>query len=166
MEAILAPVPSWDAFPPDLAQLFQAFRTPDVGWKLIVDQKVFIEQVLPGGVVRKLSDAQMAAYREPFTEPASRKPVWRWPNEIPIAGEPPDVVTAAEAYNGWLQQTELPKLLFHATPGTIVPERLVAWCRQSLSHLDTVDLGQGRHFLQEDHLEAIGAAMAAWYAKL
>src|SRR3954464_10797213 len=73
MEAILAPVSSWDAFPEGARQMFQAFRTPEVGWDLICKQNVFVEQALPGSVVRKLSDEEMDAYRAPFPDEASRK---------------------------------------------------------------------------------------------
>ena len=77
----------------------------------------------------------------------SRKPVWRWPNEIPIAGEPADVVETVSAYNAWLQKTELPKLMLFASPGAIMPRPLVEWCRGNLKNLQTVELGEGIHFL-------------------
>ena len=166
MEALLMPVPSWDAFPEDFRQMFQAFRTPDVGWDMIVNQNMFVEQVLPGAMIRKLSAEEMDAYREPFKDSASRKPVWRWPNELPIAGEPADVVQAVNAYNQWLQQTGLPKLLLHATPGGLVTAPVVDWVKQSLKNLTTVDIGQGIHFLQEDNPHGIGSAIADWYKGL
>jgi haloalkane dehalogenase len=166
MEAILMPVPSWDAFIPDLRQTFQAFRTPDVGWDMIVNKHVFVEQVLPGAVVRKLTDAEMNHYRAPYTDPPSRKPLWRWPNEIPIAGEPADVGAIVEAYNQKLQQSSLPKLLFSATPGALVTEQAVAWCRQNLRNLKVIDIGPGIHFVQEDNPHLIGAELAQWYASL
>lgn len=166
MEAVLMPIPSWDAMPEDGRQLFQAFRTPEVGWDMIVNQNVFVEQVIPNMVVRKLTEAEMNRYREPFKNPASRKPVWRWPNEIPIAGEPADVVEAVEVYNQWLQKTELPKLLFHGTPGGALPAPLVEWCRQNLKNLKTVDIGPGIHYLQEDNPHLIGAELATWYSRL
>jgi haloalkane dehalogenase len=166
MEAIITPLSSWDEFPAGARETFQAFRTPDLGWEMIVNQNVFVEQVLPGAILRTLTDAEMDRYREPYLEPASRKPVWRWPNEIPIEGEPPDVVEAVAAYNMWLRETELPKLLFHATPGAIVPPPVVEWCRENLSSLKTVDLGAGIHFLQEDHPHEIGAELANWYRTL
>lgn len=166
MEAVLMPIPSWDAMPEDGRQLFQAFRTPEVGWDMIVNQNVFVEQVIPNMVARKLTEAEMNRYREPFKNPASRKPVWRWPNEIPIAGEPADVVEAVEVYNQWLQKTELPKLLFHGTPGGALPAPLVEWCRQNLKNLKTVDIGPGLHYLQEDNPHLIGAELATWYSRL
>ena len=166
MEAILAPVPSWDAFPEGARQMFRAFRTPEVGWDLIAKQNVFIEQAVPGSVVRKLSDEEMDAYRAPFPDEQSRKPIWRWPNEIPIEGEPADVTEIVGAYNGWLQETHLPKLLFHADPGALIPAPMVDWARSALSNLETVDLGEGIHYVQEDHPDTIGREVARWVAAL
>jgi haloalkane dehalogenase len=166
MEPIMAPVPSWAEFPQDFVETFQAFRTPGVGWEMIVDQHMFVERILPGAIVRSLSDAEMERYRAPYVDPPSRKPLWRWPNELPIAGEPADVVAAVVAYNQWLQESDIPKLLFHATPGAIMPAQMVDWCRSSLGNLETVDLGQGIHFLQEDHPHEIGASLASWMRRL
>ncbi len=166
MEAILLTVPSWEMFPAGFRQMFQAFRTPEVGWDMIVNKNFFVEQVLPGGIVRKLTEEEMNRYREPYREPASRKPLWRWPNEIPIAGEPADVVEAVNTFNAKLQQSALPKLLFHATPGALLPAPLVDWCRQNLKNLKTVDIGSGTHFLQEDNPHLIGQELAAWYNRL
>ncbi|NET35676.1 MAG: haloalkane dehalogenase [Cyanothece sp. SIO1E1] len=166
MEAIILPVPEWDMFPADFKEIFQAFRTPEVGWDLIVNQNVFIEQILPGGIGRQLSSVEMDRYREPFLEPASRKPIWRWPNEIPIAGEPAGVVAAVTTYNQKLQQSDLPKLLFYANPGILITAPMVAWCQQNLKHLTTVDIGQGIHFLQEDNPHLIGSELAKWYSHL
>jgi haloalkane dehalogenase len=163
MEAILMPIPRWDMFPIDFQQLFQAFRTPGVGWEMLVNQNMFIEQVLPGGVVRKLTEAEMNHYREPFKEPASRKPIWRWPNEIPIEGTPADVVEAVANYNQKLQQSKLPKLLFHGTPGASISAPVVEWCRQHLPNLTRVDIGPGIHFLQEDNPHLIGSELANWH---
>ena len=166
LEAILLPVPSWDMFPPDFRKLFQSFRTAGIGWEMIVNKNVFVEGTLPGGVIRKLTEEEMNHYREPFLEPASRKPVWRWPNELPIEGEPADVVQIVETYNAYLQQSDLPKLLFHASPGAITPAPMVEWCKQNLKNLKTVDVGPGIHFLQEDNPHLIGTELREWYSSL
>jgi haloalkane dehalogenase len=166
MEAILAPIPSWDAFPAGARELFQAFRTPEVGWDLIAKQNVFVERAIPGSIVRKLTDEEMDAYRAPFPDEASRKPIWRWPNEIPIAGEPADVTEIVGAYNGWLQATQLPKLLFFAEPGALIQAPVVQWARSALPNLETVDLGAGIHYVQEDHPEIIGREVARFVADL
>jgi haloalkane dehalogenase len=166
MEAIIMPMPSWDLFPEDFRKIFQAFRTPDVGQDLIINKNIFVENVLPGGIVRKLSEEEMNHYREPFKNPASRKPVWRWPNEIPIEGHPPDVTVAVDAYNKKLTESDLPKLLFHAEPGAIMPKPVVEWCKENLKNLKTVDIGEGIHFVQEDNPDLIGSELAKWLAGL
>lgn len=166
MEAIIMSVPSWDWFPAEMKEIFQAFRTPDVGWDMIVNKNMFIEQILPGGVVRKLTDEEMNYYRSPFVNPASRRPIWQWPNEIPIGGEPRDVAEAVDHYSGKLQQSELPKLLFYATPGALLPQLVVDWCQQNLKNLRSVNIGQGLHYLQEDNPHLIGSEIANWHKTL
>jgi haloalkane dehalogenase len=166
MEAMVAPVPSWDMFSDAFQEIFKAFRTPDVGWDMIVNNNMFVEQLLPGGVARGLTEEEMKHYREPFEDPAHRKPVWVWPNELAIAGEPADVVEAIDAYSKKLQASDVPKLLFYATPGAILPEPMVEWCRQNLKNLKTVDIGPGIHYVQEDNPHLIGRELADWYASL
>ena len=166
MEAVLMSVPSWDEFPQEMREIFEQFRTPEVGWDLLVNQNVFVESILPGAIVRDLSEEEMNVYRAPFVEVADRKPIWRWPNELPIAGEPADVVEAIDEYSAWLQQSELAKILFHGTPGILIPPEMVEWCKASLPNLKTVDIGPGLHYLQEDNPHLIGAELAAWYQTL
>lgn len=165
MEAILRPI-SWSEFPEAARKTFQGFRTPEVGWDLAVNRNVFVERVLPGSIVRTLTDAETAAYREPFRDPASRKPVWRWPNEIPIEGEPADVCQIAADYAEWLKQTDLPKLFFYARPGALNQADAVAWCQDNLPNLKLIDIGPGSHFIQEDNPHLIGRELAAWYQTL
>jgi haloalkane dehalogenase len=165
MEAIMRPV-TWDEWPEQARGMFQAFRTPDVGENMILERNVFVENVLPGSILRKLSDEEMTRYREPYPDPASRRPTWRWPNEIPIDGEPPDVVEAAQAYADWLGKSDVPKLLLYAQPGAIMQEPLVEWCRKNVRKLKAVDIGPGVHFVQEDRPHEIGEAIAQWYRGL
>ncbi len=165
MEAIL-PMQSWDAFPDGARELFKSFRTKDVGEDLLINKNVFVENVLPGSIVRTLTDEEMDRYREPYKEEAARKPVWRWPNELPIEGEPADVWEAAVAYHEWLQRTEVPKILFHATPGAITPAAAVASMKSTMKNFETVDIGAGVHFVQEDNPHKIGRELAQWYRGL
>jgi haloalkane dehalogenase len=164
MEFML-PIPTWLDVAPAGAEAFRAFRS-DLGRKLLVDENRFIEQVLPAGIIRKLTDDEMAAYREPFLDPASREPVYRFPNELPIAGAPVDVWAMAEAYQAWLLETEIPKLFFWADPGSLIPPKRAAWLQARLRSCTTVPLGPGRHFVQEDHADHIGAAIADWLPTL
>jgi haloalkane dehalogenase len=166
MEAIVLPVPTWEMFPQEVKEIFQGFRTPDVGWDMIVEKNMFVEQILPESIVRKLSLEEMNHYREPFKEPSSRKPIWRWPNELPIEGKPTDMVKTVATYNAWLQETDLPKLLFYGNPGALIKSPVLEWCKQNLKHLKMVDIGPGIHYLQEDNPRLIGSELAQWYKGL
>jgi haloalkane dehalogenase len=166
MEAILAPVPSWEQFSPAGREIFQKLRTPGIGEVMVLDENMFVEQLLPGSVVRKLSAEEMAHYRAPFVERAARKPMLAWPRQIPIAGEPADVVAIVSRYQEELTRSPLPKLLLTVEPGILVPAPLVAWCKASLPKLEVVALGQGLHFVQEDHPHAIGQHIAEWLRRV
>jgi len=103
----------------------------------------------------------MDRYREPYPTPESRKPIWRWPNEIPIEGQPADVHDAVQAYGESLGRSQTPKLLLYAQPGAIL-RNLVGWCQQNIANLKTGEFGPGVHFLQEDDPHGIGEAIATW----
>jgi len=165
MEAIFRPV-RWSDFPPGFRRGFKLMRTPGVGWLMISGLNLFVNKVLPSAMVRSLSEKEMAHYREPFPNPRSRRPVRRWPLEIPIEGHPADVHEAVSANNAWLQETEIPMLLFHADPGGFIQERDVAWCREHIKNLTTVAIGPGIHYLQEDNPHQIGEELATWIGGL
>jgi len=167
MEHIRA-VPSWKAFHPSeqARSLFQQFRTPGVGEKLIMEENVFIERILPGTTLRALSAAEMEIYREPFPTPASRKPVWRFPNELPIAGEPADMAGLIAADEAAMLGAAYPKLFFSADPGTTVSPAAAAEIAAKAKHCRHIALGAGRHNLQEDHPHAIGQALSGWIGAL
>jgi haloalkane dehalogenase len=166
MEPVLAPVPTWEDFPEALTETFRLFRSPETGWDALVNQNMFLEGVLPGAIVRTLTEEEMNVYRKPFLDPAHRKPVHRWPNELPIEGEPADTAAEVEANFAWLTQSDVPKLLFHAAPGAIIRPDNLEMVTSALQNLTTVDLGQGIHYLQEDHPHEIGEGIARWYKGL
>ncbi|HXJ37164.1 MAG TPA: haloalkane dehalogenase [Candidatus Eisenbacteria bacterium] len=161
MEAIVRPL-AWSEWPEASRELFRAFRTPGVGETLILEKNVFVERVLPGSILRKLSAEEMAAYREPFPDPASRRPVWRWPNQIPLDGEPADVVALVDRYARWLGDGEVPKLLLTFEPGVLIQGPILEWCRTKIRALEIRHIGPGSHFVQEDHPREIGAAIREW----
>jgi len=163
MEAIVAPA-RWDDFPKAFRAGFRMFRTAGIGWLMIVAMNVFVKRLLPQAVARGLTEAELDYYSQPYRTLASRKPVRQWPLEIPIDGRPRDVYEAVSAYSDWLQHTELPKLLFHATPGGIIREPQVAWCMSHMKNLKAVDIGPGIHYLQEDNPHLIGSELADWYS--
>ena len=159
---------SWEEFERDKAGrgIFRKFRTAGEGEKLILEENVFVERILPGGIARKLTDQEMAVYRAPFATPASRRPTWRFPNEIPIAGDPADVTALLERAHAALAVSTYPKLLFAADPGALVSPQLAEEVAAKLHDCALVRLGAGLHFLQEDHPETIGRSVATFIADI
>jgi haloalkane dehalogenase len=157
------PYPTWDDFirGSKAREIFRKFRTPGEGEKLIFEDNVFVERVLPGGMRHKLTDEEIAVYRAPFPTPESRRPTWRFPNEIPIAGEPADVVAMMQGAHEALAASTYPKLLFAAEPGALVAIEDAEALAAKLTDCRFVKLGDGIHFLQEDHPETIGRAVAS-----
>jgi haloalkane dehalogenase len=158
----IRPMPTWEDFPAAGRETFQKFRTSGIGEKMILEDNAFIERVLPGNIVRKLTDEEMAIYRAPFPTPESRVPTWRFPNELPIAAEPADVYSTVGHAHMALSRSSYPKLLFAGDPGALVSPVFADNFAKKLNNCRVVHLGPGRHYLQEDHPEAIGKATAEW----
>lgn len=161
MEAIVRPIPGWEQWSPSATPVFQGFRS-DKGESMVLDRNLFVERVLPGSVLRKLSDAEMAEYRKPFAARDDRWPTLTWPRQIPIAGEPADVVAIVDDYAQWMAQTDLPKLFVNADPGAILIGASREFCRTWTNQTEVTV--PGSHFIQEDSGPAIGRAIAAWLA--
>ena len=163
MEAIVQPL-TWATFPDAARQVFQGFRSP-AGEDMVLQNNVFVERVLPGSVVRKLGEAEMAVYRKPYTEPGeSRRPTLTWPREIPIEGEPADVTAIVEGYGAWLSSSPLPKLFVNADPGAILTGPQREYCRAWPNQRETTVAGS--HFIQEDAPQEIGQAIAGFLTAL
>jgi haloalkane dehalogenase len=161
----IRPMPTWDDFHADAVETFKKFRTPRVGESMILDGNAFVEGVLPGATLRKLTEDEMAVYRAPFPTPESRRPTWRFPNELPIAGEPTDVYQAMEAAHAALASSTYAKLLFVGNPGALISPAFAEKFAAELKNCQLVHLGAGAHFLQEDHPETIGKSVAQWIAE-
>ena len=158
------PIPSWDLFPEAARSTFQAFRSPELGRKLLIEENAFVEQFLPGCVVRKMTETEMDHYREPFLVVTSREPVWRWPNEYPIGDWPVDMSTIISDAHNWLLNTLVPKILFWATPGGLLSAEKAEWYARTMKNTRGVDIGPGIHYLQEDNPHLIGAEIRDWLA--
>ncbi len=153
----IRPMASWDDFHqvPTAREMFRKFRTSGVGEKLILEENVFVERILPGSIKRQLTDEEMTAYRAPFPTPESRVPVWRLPNELPIAGEPSDTWASIENAHAALRASDYPKILFAGDPGALVSPAFAGTFARQLKNCRVIQLGAGAHYLQEDHPEAI-----------
>ena len=163
MESLVRPV-TWDEWPEAATKVFQGFRSP-AGEAMVLEKNVFVERVLPGSVLREMTEAEMTVYRRPYLEPGeSRRPTLTWPREIPINGEPADVVAIVEAYAQWLASSDVPKLFLNADPGAILTGPQREFCR-SWPNQEEVTVA-GSHFIQEDSPDDIGAAVAHFVTRI
>jgi haloalkane dehalogenase len=159
MEGIVRPVASWDEWSAAATPIFRGFRS-DKGEAMILERNMFIERVLPGSVLRKLTEAEMTEYRRPFLQAQDRWPTLTWPRQIPIAGEPADVVQICAAYSQWMAENDIPKLFVNAEPGAILIGAPRDFCRSWKNQTEVTV--PGSHFIQEDSGPAIGRAVAGW----
>ena len=163
MEAIVQPM-TWEDWPEAALQVFQGFRSP-AGEEMVLERNIFVERVLPGSVLRGLTDEEMEVYRRPYLEPGeSRRPTLTWPREIPIDGEPADVVQIVSNYGEWLANSDVPKLFINADPGAILTGPQREFCRSWPNQREVTV--KGIHFIQEDSPAEIGRAIADWYQAL
>jgi haloalkane dehalogenase len=159
MEGIVRPIASWDEWSPSATPIFQGFRS-DKGEELILDRNMFVERVLPRSVLRQMTEAEMSEYRRPFLVREDRWPTLTWPRQIPIAGQPADVVRIVEDYSNWMAENDIPKLFVNADPGAILVGRQRDFCRTWKNQTEVTVAGS--HFIQEDSGPAIGQAVAGW----
>ena len=162
MEGIVKPV-SWSDWPESAVGIFKGFRS-DKGEDLILNRNMFIEGVLPSSVIRPLSNTEMDAYRAPHLETDDRQPLLNWPRQIPIEGEPEDVVALVNEYGAFMAASDIPKLFINADPGSILVGAQREFCR-SWPNQQEVTV-KGLHFIQEDSPVDIGQAVANWLKAL
>ena len=164
MEAIVETRDSWDQFPDRAREMFQALRSP-AGEEMVLDKNLFVEALVPGSILRDLTEEEMNEYRRPFANAGEdRRPTLTWPRQIPIEGQPADVTEIVDAYLDWLGKTSIPKLFVNADPGVLITgavrDRVRSW-----PNITEVTV-PGLHFIQEDSPDEIGAAVRDWHANL
>ena len=163
METILRPMAA-EEWPEAIRGIFGALRS-NAGESMILERNIFVERILPGSVLRQLSDDELAEYRRPFAEPGEgRRPTLTWPRQIPLGGDPADAVETVAQNWAWLQRSALPKLLVNAEPGAILTGPMLESARTLPNQSETAV--RGSHFIQEDSGAEIGRAIAAWMAEL
>lgn len=165
MEGVLPPVfpqPSFEAMGEEMGSMFRALNDPEQEHAMVIDNNMFVEQVLPGFIVRTLGAEAKKAYGAPYLNPAHRAPTLAWPREVPIAGEPAVNVDALKQIEVFMSKTEMPVLLAYAEPGVLITPETVGWYVDRIPNLETAFIGQGLHFIQEDQPDAIGRAISDW----
>lgn len=159
MEALVRPI-TWDEWPEAARPVFQAFRSA-AGENMVLDKNLFVERVLPGSVLRHLTDEEMRVYRRPYLQPGEdRRPTLTWPRQIPIEGQPEDVHDIVAEYAAWIGGSDIPKLFVNAEPGAILTGPQRAFCRTWKNQQEVIV--KGKHFLQEDSPHEIGKSIADW----
>ncbi|MDJ0957392.1 MAG: haloalkane dehalogenase [Arenicellales bacterium] len=162
MEGIVRPV-TWEEWPEAARSVFQGFRS-EAGESMVLENNIFVERVLPGSILRKLTEDEMNEYRRPFSEPGEgRRPTLTWPRQIPIEGEPSDVTAIVEEYANWLAESDVPKLFINADPGAILAGAQREFCRTWPNQTEVTV--RGSHFIQEDSPDEIGGALRDWLTR-
>ena len=163
MEAIVRPL-TWQEFPEAARGVFQAMRSP-AGEEIVLEKNVFVERVLTGSMLSTLNEVEMEVYRRTDLQAGeSRRPTLTCPREIPLDGEPADVVEIADRYSQWLSASDIPKLFINADPGAILTGAQREFCRTWPNQREVTV--RGTHFIQEDSPAEIGGAIAEWYRSL
>ncbi len=159
MEAIVRSM-DWSEWPQASRRVFEGFRS-SAGESMVLENNVFVEKVLPGSVLRPLSEEEMTVYRKPFATPGEdRRPTLSWPRQIPLAGEPADVCEIVDNYAQWMAKNDIPKLFVNAQPGAILTGVQREFCRTWPNQTEVTV--KGVHFIQEDSPVEIANALESW----
>lgn len=160
-EGIVRPFRSWDEWPEVTQGFFKGQRT-DRGEEIILDKNLFIEYLLP---LRAIPDEAQEVYRRHYRNPGpARMPMLAWTRDLPIAGEPSDVVEVVENYANWLSQSQIPKLFINGDPSGFLIGAQREFCRAWPNQIEVTI--PGSHFLTEDSPEKFGEATARFVAKV
>ena len=165
MEALIKTM-TWEEFPTDYKIIFKLIRAPYIGWFMLSVLNMFLKKVVPDSIIRTLSKEEYDNYLKPYPTVASRKPVRAWPQQIPINGKPKGVYEIIDAYNQWLKTSDIPKLCLYAHPGAIMTKKEVELIRNNFPNTKMVDIGKGKHYVQEDSPHLIGKEIATWFQEI
>ncbi|MFI5693470.1 haloalkane dehalogenase [Kribbella sp. NPDC051586] len=163
-ESIVKPM-AWEDLSPQAAERSRLIRTPGPGEDLVLEQNLFVRQAFTGGVLTPVPDEDLQAYLAPYPTPATRKPILAWARQLPLGGDPAELVARIEAYDEWLAASaDVPKLLltFEGSPTLLIDEKYKQWCEANIASLDVVHAGEAGHHAAEDRPKEIGAEVSAW----
>lgn len=164
LESIVKPM-AWEELSPQARRRSETILAPGAGEEMVLDQNLLVRQAYTGGVLTPVGEADLATYLAPFPTRDSRRPLLAWARQMPLGGEPADLVARIEAYDAWLATSpEVPKLLltFEGSPTLLIDARLAAWCAANIAGLETAACGPAGHHAAEDRPVEIAAAISAW----
>jgi haloalkane dehalogenase len=164
LESVVKPM-EWEELSPQARARSESIRTPGVGEEMVLEQNLFVRQAFTGGVLNPVDDEDLQTYLAPYPTRESRRPILAWARQIPLGGEPAELVARIDAYDAWLARSaDIPKLLmtFDGSPTLLIGKELAAWCQTHIAALETVHCGHAGHHAPEDRPEAIARAISAW----
>jgi haloalkane dehalogenase len=167
LESIVKPM-AWEELSPQARKRSVAIRTPGTGEEMVLDQNLFVSQAFTGGVLTPVSEEDLQIYLAPYTTRDSRRPILAWARQMPVGGEPAELIARIEAYDAWLaKSTDVPKLLmtFDGSPTLLIDTEITNWCANNIAALETASCGKAGHHAPEDRPEEIAAAVSAWAAR-
>ena len=157
MEPITVPM-QWSDYPEQARPIFEALRSP-AGEKMVLEENLFIDKILPMAVLRPFSDEELEHYRRPFRNRGEdRRPTLQWPRTLPIAGSPAETIAVMNEYTPWISGSDVPKLVISGEPGQVVRGRIRDVIRGWKNQIEVTV--KGRKLLQEDSPGEMGAAIA------
>ncbi|MGW6195318.1 haloalkane dehalogenase [Kribbella sp. NPDC055110] len=163
-ESIVKPM-AWEDLSPQAADRSRLIRTAGPGEELVLEQNLFVRQAFTGGVLTPVPDEDLQAYLAPYPTPESRKPILAWARQLPLGGDPAELVARIETYDAWLAASPaVPKLLltFEGSPTLLIGPELAQWCTANIAALDVVHAGAAGHHAAEDRPKEIAAGIAGW----
>ncbi len=164
-ESHIRPVIEWNMLSLPVQQFAALLSRPGASYRAVVKQNYLVNKLLAKGMMHTMTEAEMDAYREPFPDEASRKPLWQYIQDLPLGKGPDDVVALIDTYSQWLQQTDIPKLMIYAIPGFVTTVETVAWAREKLHNLKLVGIDDALHFAQESMPDVFADAVRNWLAE-
>ena len=157
MEAIVMPLISWEQWPENARNIFQLMRS-DAGEEIVLEKNIFVERILLNDSAEGFTDEEKAEYIRPFKNAGEdRRPTLTWPRQIPIEGEPIEVVEEVGKNAEFHKNSDIPKLFINAEPGSILTGDQREFVR---TWANTKEITvKGYHFIQEHSPNEIGEAI-------
>ena len=156
MEAIVMPL-TWNNWPENARNIFQLMRS-EVGEEIVLEKNIFVEKILLNDSANGFSEDERAEYIRPFQNSGEdRRPTLTWPRQIPVDGEPQEVIDEVIKNGEFHKNSNTPKLFINADPGSILVGDQREFVR-SWKNLQEVTV-KGNHFIQEHSPNEIGAAI-------
>ncbi len=153
--------------------MFSMMRNPKMAERMLVTKNKIPSMMMKKAVVRKISSVELEWYLSPFENDIERRRIMLYgpgPATFPkkgiskAQGDFADELNKVAVGLKVLNET-MPFLLFYASPGMITRTPAVEYARRNFKNLTLINVGRGKHFLQEDHPNLIANELVKWIIK-